>query len=64
MMKKEENSKKGMIWLQLTAENLQKHMNDMVVAIATVPSEMGEKFGKHIMKLVDAVHDTLQKKDK
>lgn len=35
-------------------------MNDVVVAVITIPREMGEKDGKRVMGLVDSIHGTLK----
>lgn len=50
-----------LIEYQLTFENLQKRMNDITMVVTTIPKEMGEKFGRHMMGLVDSVHKPQQK---
>lgn len=35
----------------------------MVIVVATVPREMERNLEKKMMKLVNVVHDTLQKRD-
>lgn len=45
-----------------TSKNLQKHMNDMAVAVVTVYGDLSEKFHQRMLKLADIIQDTLKKR--
>lgn len=49
---------------QHTTKNLQNHISDMAVVVATIVGEFIEKFGVRMLSLAETIQDTLKKQSK